>query len=77
MPSPIKPHNQRYSSAHLLDITNPIVREDIAAAFGERTAWQATITNLTRREAKETDPKRKAHLRLMLLNAQMQLSLVK
>ena len=73
----IRHHNQRYSQAHLLDITDVTVREDVAAAFGERAAWEATIKALTTKEAKETNRQRKNHLRLMLLNAQAQLALHK
>lgn len=61
--------------AHL-DITLVIDREEVAAAFGERAAWQATINRITARDAKERDPKKKRHLRLMLLNAYTQLQLV-
>jgi hypothetical protein len=61
---------------HNLDITSVIDREEIVAAFGAAAMWRATITVLTKREARETDPRRKRHLRLMLLNAQTQLALV-
>jgi hypothetical protein len=60
---------------HRLDITSVIDREEIAAAFGAAAMWRATITVLTQREARETDPRRKRRLRLLLLNAQTQLAL--
>ena len=62
---------------HYLDVTTVTDRRELAAAFGERAAWEATILRLTAKEAKEKDPRTKRHLRLMLLNAQTQLSLVK
>ena len=58
-----------------LDITSVTDREDITEAFGAAAMWRATINNLTIKEAKERDPRRKRHLRLMLLNAQTQLAL--
>lgn len=60
---------------HYLDVTSVTDREEIASAFGERVAWEAVIMRLTAKEAKEKDPRTKRHLRLMLLNAQTQLSL--
>ena len=60
---------------HRLDITSVIDREEVVAAFGAAAMWRATITVLTQREARETDPRRKRRLRLLLLNAQTQLAL--
>tara|TARA_R110000868_G_scaffold366427_1_gene629334 strand:- start:104 stop:307 length:204 start_codon:yes stop_codon:yes gene_type:complete len=48
---------------------------ELASAFGAASAWQATIKQLITREAKTSDPRKKMHLRLMLLNAQTQLEL--
>lgn len=62
---------------HYLDVTTVTDRRELASAFGERIAWEATIRRLTAKEAKEKDPRAKRHLRLMLLNAQTQLSLHK
>lgn len=61
---------------HQLDITSVTDREDIIEAFGHAAMWRATIAAYTRREAAETDPRRKRRLRLMLSNAQTQLSLI-
>ena len=65
----------KHASGSKLDITSVTDREEIAAAFGQRAAWQATITRIIQKEAKETDRRKKQHLRLMLLNAQTQLQL--
>ncbi len=65
----------RNPMTHSLNVTVVTDREEIARAFGDRAAWQATITKLTHKEAKETDARKKRHLRLMLLNAQTQLAL--
>jgi len=59
-----------------LDVTTVTARNEIAAAFGERAAWQATINRLIKKESQETNPQRKRHTRLMLLNAQTQLALL-
>lgn len=61
---------------HYLDITSVTDRDEIASTFGERAAWEATIKTLTRRDATERDPQRKRHIRLLLLNAHTQLSLL-
>lgn len=61
--------------AHRLDITSVIDREEIATAFGTVTAWRAAVAAYKSREARETDPRRKRKLRLMLLNAENQLRL--
>lgn len=59
-----------------LDVTMVTNRIEITAAFGERAAWEATIKRLTKKESQETNPQRKRHIRLMLLNAQTQLALL-
>lgn len=58
-----------------LNITSVTDREDIIEAFGAAAMWRATIAVYARKEAAETDPRRKRHLRLMLSNAQTQLAL--
>lgn len=60
---------------HALDITSVIDREEITAAFGAATMWRATIAKLTARLAQTTDPHKQQHLRLLILNAEVQLSL--
>ena len=60
-----------------LDVTTVTDRNEVASAFGECTAWQAAITQLRKREAEATNPQRKRYLRLMLLNAETQLALLK
>jgi hypothetical protein len=62
---------------HYLDITSVIDREEVASAFGLVRAWEATVTRLRAKEARATDRQTKAHLRLMLLNAENQLRLAK
>lgn len=62
---------------HYLDVTRVTDREEVAAAFGERAAWQAALTRYKLKEARTTCPNEKRHLRLMLLNAEVQLSLYK
>lgn len=62
---------------HYLDITSVTDRAELTEAFGERAMWEATIKTLTRRDAVERDPHRKRHIRLLLLNAHTQLSLLK
>jgi len=59
-----------------LDVTTVTHRTEISTAFGARAAWEATIKRLTNRESKETNPQRKRHTRLMLLNAQTQRALL-
>ena len=67
-----------HSKPHYLDpITSVTDREELAAAFGEITAWQTTVNKLREREHKEKDPRRKRHLRLQLYNAEVQLALHK
>lgn len=61
---------------HYLDVTSVIDREEIATAFGIVTAWRTAITQLTAREAREKDARKKRLLRLQLLNAHTQLSLL-
>jgi len=61
---------------HRLDVTTVTDREEIASAFGAITAWRATVHTLRLREHRATDPHKKRHLRLMLLNAETQLQLV-
>lgn len=56
-----------------LDVTTSRGWDEVAAAFGPVAAWQAAITALRAREAKETDPRKKSQLRLQLYNAQTQL----
>lgn len=56
-----------------LDVTTSRGWDEVAAAFGPVAAWQAAITALRAREAKETDPRKKSQLRLQLYNAQAQL----
>ena len=60
----------------IIDPADPNGRLELAAAFGWPAAWDACIKVLTTREAKETDRRRKARLRLMLLNAQTQYEVV-
>lgn len=64
-----------HTRVHRLDVTAVTDREELAAAFGHAATWRASIVVLTAREAKELNPGRKRHLRLMLLNAQTQLAL--
>lgn len=59
-----------------IDVTTVTNRNEIANAFGARAAWEATIKRLTKKESQETNPQRKRHTRLMLLNAQTQLALL-
>lgn len=59
-----------------LDLTLREHRLELASAFGERAAWEATIVQLTAREAKAHDKQRKQRLRLLLLSAHTQLSLL-
>jgi hypothetical protein len=61
---------------HYLDITSVIDREEVASTFGLVRAWEATVTQLRAKEARATDRQTKAHLRLMLLNAENQLRLI-
>lgn len=67
---------QKLSHAHTIDVTTVTGREEIARAFGERTAWEMTIAALTKREAKERTYQKKLYLRLMLLNAYEELKLI-
>lgn len=60
---------------HNLDITSVIDREEIASSHGQAAAWRATIVRLRKKEAQERNPQAKRRLRLMLLNAETQLSL--
>ena len=60
---------------HRLDATQHTDWVELSSAFGAASAWQATINQLITREAKTRDPRKKMHLRLMLLNAQTQLEL--
>lgn len=59
-----------------LDVTMVTHHTEITTAFGARAAWEATIKRLTKKESQETNPQRKRHTRLMLLNAQTQLALL-
>ena len=58
-----------------LDATQHTDWVELSGAFGPAVAWQTTIQQLITREAKTSDPRKKMHLRLMLLNAQTQLEL--
>ena len=62
---------------HRLDATQHTDWVEISNAFGPALAWQAAINQLITREAKTRDPRKKMHLRLMLLNAQTQLELAR
>jgi hypothetical protein len=60
-----------------IDVTSVTDIADLTAAVGPIQAWQFVITQLTQREARETNKRRKQYLRLMLLNAQTQHRLAK
>lgn len=47
-------------------------REEVIAAFGTAAYWQAELTRLTNRLARETDARKRAHLQLLIFNAEMQ-----
>ena len=60
-----------------IDATSPADIADLTDAVGPVQAWQFVVTQLTQREARETNKRRKQYLRLMLLNAQTQHRLAK
>lgn len=62
---------------HYFDVTTVTDMNELTACYGLHGAWTIAVTQLRRREAKATDRKRKQYLRLMLLNAETQLSLHK
>jgi hypothetical protein len=64
---PVKPH--------YFDVTSVTDMEELTYCYGAHKAWLTAVTQLRSREAKATDRKKKQYLRLMLLNAETQLSL--
>ena len=64
---PVKPH--------YFDVTSVTDMEELTHCYGAHKAWLTAVTQLRSREAKATDRKKKQYLRLMLLNAETQLSL--
>ena len=66
------------SQSGRVDLTRSDHFDDFAATHGPRTAWEARIKQLTAKEAKPNlTAREKQHLRLMLLNAQTQLNLIR
>jgi hypothetical protein len=69
-PSQVKP-----VKPHYFDVTSVTDMNELTASYGAHKAWTIAVTQLRNREAKATDRKKKQYLRLMLLNAETQLSL--
>ena len=66
---PVKPH--------YFDVTSVTDMEELTQCYGAHKAWTTAVTQLRSREAKATDRMKKQRLRLMLFNAETQLSLHK
>jgi hypothetical protein len=64
---PVKPH--------YFDVTSVTDMDELSQCYGAHKAWTIAVTQLRNREAKATDRMKKQYLRLMLLNAETQLSL--